>query len=289
MPFASGAWFPDGGHGAVRDVDRGTPLAECQWWVDWLGDEWESAGAPKVFSSHGSGYGNWEVFSPRVRTARLRGGVAQLSPEEDFRTSVEGGLPYRHLASVAAVTANRRNPGGGGVGRGAGFSPPPLANAAATSALSVLCRVVAAAAAEACAAAAAAATRPTRTPTSGPMGDAAWATASPRRMDCGWGDHPVWMVHLGHLGVSSLEALVGCLVPLLFRGIAWLLPGTLSSSGGTRRTTRKRWLKGRRRGRSGSDPRRLFGWAELWICQGWIRRGSVPIALTGPALTTPPG
>ena len=111
----------------------------------------------------------------------------------------------------------------------------------------------------------------------------------PRRMDCGWGDHPVWMVHLGHLGVSSLEALVGCLAPLLFRGIAWLLPGTLSSSGGTRRTTRKRWLKGRRRGRSGSDPRRLFGRAELWICQGWIRRSSVPIALTGPALTTPPG
>ena len=41
---------------------------QCQWWVDWLGDEWESAGAPKVFASHGSGYGNWEVFS---RTARL--------------------------------------------------------------------------------------------------------------------------------------------------------------------------------------------------------------------------
>ena len=47
--------------------------------------------------------------------------------------------------------------------------------------------------------------------------------------------------------------------------------------------------EGRRRGRSGSDPRRLFGRAELWICQGWIRRSSVPIALTGPALTTPPG
>ena len=72
-------------------------------------------------------------------------------------------------------------------------------------------------------------------------------------------------------------------------GVAWLLPGTPSSSGGTRRTTRKRWLQGRRRGRSGSDPRRLFGRAELWICQGWIRRSSVPIALTGPALTTPPG
>ena len=47
--------------------------------------------------------------------------------------------------------------------------------------------------------------------------------------------------------------------------------------------------EGWRRGRSGSDPRRLFGRAELWICQGWIRRSSVPIALTGPALTTPPG
>ena len=141
MPFASGAWFPDGGHGAVRDVDRGTPLAECQWWVDWLGDEWESAGSPKVFSSHGSGYGNWEVFSPRVRTARLQGGVAQLSPEEDFRTSVEGGLPCLHMATVAAVTANRRSPGGGGVGRGAGFSPPPPANAAATSVPGLICPV----------------------------------------------------------------------------------------------------------------------------------------------------
>jgi hypothetical protein len=137
-PSGSGAWLPDGGHGAVRDVDRGTPLAECQWWV--LGHEWEWAGAPKVFSSHGSGYGNWEGFSPRVRTARLQGGVAQLSPEEDFRTSVEGGLPCRHMATVAAVTANRRNPGGGGVGRGAGFSPPSPANAAATSNLSVLWR-----------------------------------------------------------------------------------------------------------------------------------------------------
>ena len=32
--------FPDGGHGAVQAVDRGTPEAECQWWADWLGDEW---------------------------------------------------------------------------------------------------------------------------------------------------------------------------------------------------------------------------------------------------------
>jgi hypothetical protein len=29
-------------------------------------------------------------FSPRVRTVRLQGGVAQLSPEKDHRTSVEG-------------------------------------------------------------------------------------------------------------------------------------------------------------------------------------------------------
>ena len=105
------------------------------------------------------------------------------------------------------------------MGRGAGFSPtpPPTPLPRRCRALSVLCRVVAAAAAAACAAAAAAATRPTRTPTSGLMGDAARATASPRgKMDCGWGDHPVWMVHLGHLGVSSLEALKGCLAPVLF-------------------------------------------------------------------------
>ena len=24
-PSASGAWLPDGGHGAIQDVDRGTP------------------------------------------------------------------------------------------------------------------------------------------------------------------------------------------------------------------------------------------------------------------------
>ena len=42
----------------------GTPGAECQWWADRLGDEWWSAGAPTVFPSHGSSYGNWEVFRP---------------------------------------------------------------------------------------------------------------------------------------------------------------------------------------------------------------------------------
>jgi hypothetical protein len=81
-------------------VDRWTPGAECQWWADRLGDECWSAGAPTVFPSHGSCYGNWEVFSPRVRTVRLQGGVVQLSPEKDHRTSMEGVLPCRHLAMV---------------------------------------------------------------------------------------------------------------------------------------------------------------------------------------------
>ena len=31
---------PDGGLGAVRELDSGTPEAECQWWADRLGDEW---------------------------------------------------------------------------------------------------------------------------------------------------------------------------------------------------------------------------------------------------------
>ncbi len=40
---------PDGGHGAVRDVDRGTPEAESQWWADRLGDEWGRLAHPRFF------------------------------------------------------------------------------------------------------------------------------------------------------------------------------------------------------------------------------------------------
>ena len=72
-------------------------------------------------------------FSPRVRTARLRGGVAQLSPEEDSRTSAEGGLPCRHLAMVrcshCAPAGSRR----WRRGKGGRFNHPPAAAVAATS------------------------------------------------------------------------------------------------------------------------------------------------------------
>ena len=45
---------PDGGLGAVRELDSGTPEAECQWWVDRLGSrraERGSAGASRLFYS----------------------------------------------------------------------------------------------------------------------------------------------------------------------------------------------------------------------------------------------
>lgn len=50
-------------------------------------------------------------------------------------------------------------------------------------------------------------------------------------------------------------------------GVAWLLPGTPSSSGGTRRTTRKRWLKagvgvGRARTPEGCSGGRSCGFAR---------------------------
>lgn len=59
-------------------------------------------------------------FSPRVRTARLRGGVAQLLPVEDSCTSLKEGCHVAIWQRFAAVTVNRQGPGGGGVGRGAG-------------------------------------------------------------------------------------------------------------------------------------------------------------------------
>ena len=40
---------PDGGHGAVRNVDRGTPEAERQWWADRLGDELGWLAHPRFF------------------------------------------------------------------------------------------------------------------------------------------------------------------------------------------------------------------------------------------------
>ena len=74
------------------------------------------------------------MFSPRVRTARLRGGKAQLSPEEDSRTSAEGGLPGRHVAIVCCSHLQT-----GGIQEveeregGPVQPPPPAAAVAATS------------------------------------------------------------------------------------------------------------------------------------------------------------
>ena len=58
----------------MQDVDRGTPAAECQWWADRLGDEWE-AGAPKVFFPPMRQNSHLEVFAKggHGEAARRRG------------------------------------------------------------------------------------------------------------------------------------------------------------------------------------------------------------------------
>ena len=73
-------------------------------------------------------------FSPRMRAARLRGGVAQLLPVEDSCTSAEGGLPCRHMATVCCSrcepAGSRRWRSGKG---GRSITTPPAAAATATS------------------------------------------------------------------------------------------------------------------------------------------------------------
>ena len=116
----------------------------------------------------------------------------------------------------AGVTCKQRDPGGGGEGRGAGSttSPPPPSPPRRCRAGSWRrrrrrrrqlrlrrWRLV-----------------PTRTPTSGPMREAGRAAVPPG----GWTVAGVttrtrWF-DLGHLGVSLLEALVGCLAPVLSGG-----------------------------------------------------------------------
>ncbi len=127
-----------------------------------------------------------------MRTARLRGGVALLSPEEDSRTSAEGGLPGRHVAVVCwshLQTAGSRR---WRRGKGGRFNHLPAAAVAATS---VQGRIVAAAAAEAAAAAASAlAARSHSDPDLGSNGGGRSGDGPPRRMVCGWGDHPHWVV-----------------------------------------------------------------------------------------------
>ena len=107
-------------------------------------------------------------FSPRVRTVRLRGGVAQLSPEEDPRTFAEEGLPCRHVVMVcysyckpAGSRRWRRGKGGWGSKTTPPPPPPPTRRC--------WCRVVAAAAA---AAMTMTSSLPLGSPTSGPWGEA---------------------------------------------------------------------------------------------------------------------
>ena len=128
----------------------------------------------------------------------------------------------------AAVIANRRDPGGGGEGRGPVHNPPPpppAAAVAATSALGlmVLCRVVAAAAAAVAVAAA------TLRSLSDPRPRVQWGRTFGRRFPRGgWTMAGVIIragrSRVGRLGVSSLEALVGCLAQSNpgVRRLAWL-------------------------------------------------------------------
>ena len=66
---------PDGGHGAVRDVDRGTPEAESQWWADRLGDEWGRLAHPRFFPPMDAAMAIRRFFAQdaRGKAARRRG------------------------------------------------------------------------------------------------------------------------------------------------------------------------------------------------------------------------
>ena len=117
--------------------------------------------------------------------------------------------------------------------------------AAAVAATLLQGRVVAAAAAEAAAAAASAvAARSHSDPDLGSNEGGLSGGGPPRGMDCGWGDHPHWVVRSGPPGgvlVGGTRMVPG---PSPIPGVAWLLLGTLSSGGGSLRTTRKRWPHG---------------------------------------------
>ena len=211
---------PDGGLGAVRELDSGTPEAECQWWADRLGDEWGWLAHPR-FSLLWMRLRSLGGFSPRVRTVRLRGGVAQLSPEEDPRTFAEEGLPCSHVVMVcysyckpAGSRRWRRGKGGWGSKTNPPPPPPPTRRC--------WCRVVAAAAA---AAMTMTSSLPLGSPTSSSMGEAV-------RM----ADRPGGRTGVGAITRAgrSVRAAWGCppwrhskgTWPQSYPGVARLQPGT---------------------------------------------------------------
>ncbi len=142
---------------------------------------------------------------PRVCTSSLQGGLAQHSPEEDSALLLKEDC---NAAIWPWLAAGERGP----VHNPRPPPPPPLA-AAAKSVLGPICPV------------------PGRGSGNGgddddaftlgasdPVGEAVGRRFPPRGLDCGWDGHPIWAVCVGRLGVSSLEALIGCLVSVRSRG-----------------------------------------------------------------------
>jgi hypothetical protein len=193
-------------------------------------------------------------FSPLMEAATVikrifRPGCARRGCEEAWPCSRRRRTPAPQLKEdcqvvmwqlFAGVTCKQRDPGGGGEGRRAcsTTSPPQPSQPRRCRAgswrrlrrrrrplrLQLWRRI------------------PTRTPTSGQMGEAGRAAVPPRRMDCGWGDHPHWVVRSGPPGghgvlVGGTRRVPG---PSPIPGVAWLLLGTLLSGRGSLRTRRKR-------------------------------------------------
>ncbi len=207
-------------------------------------------------------------FSPRVRTVRLRGGVAQLSPEEDSRTSAEGGLPGRQLAMVCCSHCEPRSPGGGGEGRGAGPWPPPRRRRRRHVGAGLIGPVPGRGGGGG-GGAVNNDGAPTRTPDLGSNGgDRSGGGTAPGGL--GQGLQVAWATTRNRRSVNGPSGGVLTLrVPdPVHPGVAWLQPscsGAPSSpSGGSRRTTRKQLLQ-LASGRVGLEPSRLIGWVELWI------------------------